>query len=129
MRSLYRRQLADDGYEIQEVSTAGQLEQWKSMESNEMYDRIKYQRNDSGMVIIQPNANMLGILYTYETPAPEYLAENPETPNKEFQLSRLSLIPQKPLYVESNGYYFNTSEASVCRVQRILLSTAGRGDK
>ena len=106
MRSLYRHQLTDDGYEIQEVSNIDQKEQWKSMDSNEVYDRIKFQRTDSGLVIIQPHAGMLGILYTYEVPAPEYLAENPESPNKEFQLTRLSLTPQKPLYVESNGYYY-----------------------
>ena len=103
MRSLYNQELSDEGYELKEVE---QTDNINPIETKDMYRWLKFTKNENGLFTIQPSKNNMGVLYNLEAPATEYLKENPETPNKEFQYSKISFTANQPITIESNGYYY-----------------------
>lgn len=106
MRAIYKQQIADEGYELKEVLPGDQADKMNAIEEKNIFTWLNYETKENGLITINPAKSNLGILYTLEAPAAAYLTENPETPNKEFQYSKISFTANQPITIESNGYYY-----------------------
>ena len=111
MRSLYHKQLTENGFEVQFLSTINGKETAVPLKSP--YAALHYSKDDSTQTVeFMPNQPNVLLLYKNEQPDSVYLAANPDEPAK-FQLSLLSFTPQNPVIIEQNGYYFEQSDITV----------------
>ncbi|MEO6669183.1 MAG: carboxypeptidase-like regulatory domain-containing protein [Ferruginibacter sp.] len=108
MRSVYNRQLKEDGFEIQYVISINGRD--SALRLKNFYSALNYIKDDSLQTVeIKPNQNQVGVLYTKEKPAAAYLTENEKEPT-DFQFSILSFLPGHSITIEQNGYYFEQNE-------------------
>lgn len=108
MRSLYNRQLREEGFEIQFLININDTD--SAFKLKEFYPALNYNRDDSTQTVeILPNQPQVALLYKKEIPEAMYLAANPDQPEK-FQLSVLAFTPKQPVIIEQNGYYFEQSD-------------------
>jgi CarboxypepD_reg-like domain len=111
MRSLYHKQLKEEGFEIQFLIKANDTE--TSVPLLNMYGAMNYSRDDSTQTVeILPNQNNMAVIYNKEIPEKNYLDANPDEPEK-FQLSVLSFVPKASVIVEQNGYYFEQTDITI----------------
>lgn len=104
MRSLYQKQLKEQGFEIQFVVNHNDKD--KAITVKDFYGAMNYQMDDSTQtVLIKPNQNNVGVIYTKEKPAQGFINDNADEP-KDFQFSVLSFLPGDAIVIEQNGYYF-----------------------
>lgn len=108
MRSVYNKQLKEEGFEIQYVVDVNGLD--TAIKLKNFYSALNYQKNDSLQTVdIKPNQNRVAVIYTKEKPATAYLSENEKEPT-DFQFSILTFLPGHSITIEQNGYYFEQNE-------------------
>ena len=104
MRSLYQKQLKEQGFEIQFLVNHADKE--KAITVKDFYGAMNYQMDYSThTVLIKPNQYNVGVIYNKEKPAAGFLSENADEP-KDFQFSVVSFLPEDAIVIEQNGYYF-----------------------
>ncbi|MEO7523356.1 MAG: carboxypeptidase-like regulatory domain-containing protein [Ferruginibacter sp.] len=108
MRSVYNKQLKEEGFEIQYVIDF--MGRDSALKLKNFYTALNYQKNDSTQTVeIKPNQKQVGVIYTKEKPAAAFLAENEKEP-VEFQFSILAFTPGESITIEQNGYYFEQND-------------------
>ncbi|WP_462255379.1 carboxypeptidase-like regulatory domain-containing protein [Ferruginibacter sp.] len=111
MRSLYNKQLKEEGFEIQFLIKDNEKE--NAVPLLNFYGAMNYSKDDStNTVEVMPNQNDVVIIYTKEKPEQNYLTANADEPAK-FQLSVLSFVPKQSIIIEQNGYYFEQTDITV----------------
>ena len=111
MRSIYHKQLQDEGMEIQFCLKLNEM--YSAIRLKNFYAALQYQKDDSTQVVqIMPNQREVGVIYTHEKPAEGFLIENPGEP-KDFQFSILKFAPQKSVTIEQNGYFFEQNDITM----------------
>ncbi len=108
MRSVYNKNLKEEGFEIQFLvknntqDTAIQLENF--------YGALNFSKDDStGIVEISPNQPEVAVLYKKEEPANEYLQQYEDAPKK-FELSVINITPSQNIAIEQNGFYYDQND-------------------
>jgi len=108
MRSLYNKQLKEEGFEIQFLVKNNEKED--AVPLLNFYGGMNYSKDDSTKTVeVKPNQTNVVLLYNKEIPEPLYLAANPDAPAK-FQLSILVFTPDESIIIEENGYYFEQTD-------------------
>jgi len=111
MRSLYQKQLKEEGFEIQFVVNHNDKD--KAITVKDFYGAMNYQKDDSTQTVeIKPNQKNVGIIYTKEKPAEGFIMDNADEP-KDFQFSVLSFLPDDSIVIEQNGYYFEQDNLTI----------------
>lgn len=111
MRSLYHKQLTENGFEVQFlVHTDGKE---TAVAVKDLYGGLNYSRDDSTRTVeFWPNQPEMVLLYKKEQPDAAYRAANPDEPAG-FQLSLLSFAPNQSVVIEQNGYYFEQNDITI----------------
>ena len=111
MRSLYNKQLREEGFEIQFLIRSADKED--AIPVLNFYGGMNYNKDDSTQTVeVLPNQNNVVLLYKNALPEQNYLMTNPDQPNK-FQLSVLSFAPKESIVIEQNGYYYEQSNITI----------------
>lgn len=111
MRSLYNKQLKENGYEIQFLARTNGKE--TPVVLKDFYGAMNYSKDDSTSTVeVSPNQPDVAVIYKNEVPGDEYIAANPDEPAK-FQLSVLSFLPKESIIIEQNGYYFDQTDITI----------------
>jgi hypothetical protein len=111
MRSLYRKQLTEEGYEIQFLVNVNDKE--SAIPVKNIYGGLNYRIDDSMQTVeVMPNQKDVAVLYKNEQPSALYIEANPDASPK-FELSILSFIPKEPIIIEQNGYYFDQNDITI----------------
>ncbi len=111
MRSLFKKQLKEEGFEIQFLVKLNEKE--TAIPLLNFYGGMNYSKDDSTQTVeIMPNQNEVVIIYNKEVPEPNYLIVNSEEPEK-FQLTVLSFVPKESVIIEQNGYYFEQTDITI----------------
>ncbi|MEO5941901.1 MAG: carboxypeptidase-like regulatory domain-containing protein [Ferruginibacter sp.] len=111
MRSVYNKSLKEQGFEIQFLVKAN--DKITSVPLKDEYGALHYEKDDStNTVEILPNQVDVGVIYSKEKPAPNFLILNPGEP-ADFQFSVLSFLPRQSIVIEENGYYYEQNELSI----------------
>jgi hypothetical protein len=108
MRSLYNKQLKEDGFEIQFLVNNNDKE--VAVPLLNFYSAMNYNKDDSTKTVeVKPNQINVVLLYNKDVPEPLYLAANTDAPAK-FQLTILNFTPAESIIIEENGYYFEQTD-------------------
>ncbi len=111
MRSLYNKQLKEEGFEIQFLVKNEARE--TAIPLLNYYGGMNYNLDDSTKTVeVMPNQNEVALIYTKQKPEQNYMAANPTEP-ADFQLSVLSFVPKESIIIEQNGYYFNQTDITI----------------
>ena len=111
MRSIYNKNLKENGFEIQFL--VKNSDKQTAIPLKNEYGALNYDKDDStNTVDILPNQMDVGVIYTKEKPADGFTKLNPDEPS-DFQFSVLTFLPQQPITIEQNGYYFEQNELSI----------------
>lgn len=111
MRSLYNRQLKEEGFEVQFLVTHDDKE--KSLPLKDFYAALHYVKDDSTQVVeIKPNQPRVGVIYSKEKPAELYRALFPDEP-ADFQFSFIGFLPGESIGIEQNGYYYDQEDLTI----------------
>lgn len=111
MRSMYRKKLKEEGFEIQFIVKNNDRE--NAIPLKDFYGAVAYSMDDSSAVVeILPRQKEMAVIYKNETSSDLYLAANPDASAK-FQLSTLSFLPGEPLDIEQNGFYFEQNDVTI----------------
>ncbi len=111
MRSIYRKDLARDGFEVQFVMRNSDKEYAVKLE--DFYNSLRYSIDDStGLVKLDPFQKHVGVIFTKEKPEENYNLFNEDEPEA-FQFSVVNFTPAEPLYIEQNGYFFEQPDVSL----------------
>src|SRR5690606_19465949 len=110
MRSLYRKQLLENGFEVQFVITTDGVQRAERL--SDAYSSLRYNMDTSNLVEIKPFQPNIGVLYLKEVPLPGYGMLNPQEPDK-FQFSILALPRNGSLFIEENGFYFDQTDVTL----------------
>jgi len=111
MRSIYHRNLNEQGFEIQFLVKINEKE--TAIKVKDFYGALKYNKYDSLQVVeIKPNQPNVAVLYKHEKPAQAYLINNPGEP-KDFQFSVLNFYSGDPVTIEQNGYYYEQNDLAI----------------
>lgn len=110
MRSLYNKRLREEGFEVQFVINYNGKDSALRLKDN--YAAMNFTRDDSTQTVdIRPNQTKVVVIYTKEKPAAAFLAEN-EKDATDFQFSILNFLPNHPITIEQNGYYYEQNEVT-----------------
>jgi len=107
MRSLYKKSLADEGYELKFIIKTPTEE--VPITFKDPYSALNFSKDTSGIVTIRPSQNEVAIIYHRERPEVAYLVLDPSS-NKNFQISTLVFEPGQSLKIEQNGYFYPQEE-------------------
>lgn len=108
MRSLYNKQLKEEGFEIQFLVKSDDKEE--AVPLLNFYGAMNYNKDDSTKTVeVKPNQNNVVLIYNKEKPEQAYLDANPDQQSK-FQLSVLFFTPGESVIIEENGYYFEQAD-------------------
>ena len=111
MRSLYNKQLKEEGFEIQFLVKSNDME--TAVPLPNVYGAMNYHKNDSTQTLeVLPNQNNVAIIYNKEKPEKTYLDANPDDPAK-FQLTVLTFVPNQSIVIEQNGYYYEQTDITI----------------
>ncbi|MEP6712125.1 MAG: carboxypeptidase-like regulatory domain-containing protein [Ferruginibacter sp.] len=111
MRSVYNKNLKAQGFEIQFIIKTEARQTAAAVK--DAYAALHYEKDDSNRTVkILPNQNDVGVLYTNEKPAEDFIKLNPGEP-VDFQFSVLSFMPQQFIVIEENGYYYEQNDLSI----------------
>ena len=114
MRSIYKKELKEEGFEIQFL--IGYTDRGEDKDTafklKNVYAALNYQKDDSTQIVqIKPNQNKIGIIFTKEKPAAGYLNES-KPASKDFQFSILNFTAGA-IVIEQNGYYFEQNDIAI----------------
>ena len=108
MRSLYNKQLKEEGFEIQFLVTHEEKE--SALPLKNFYGALNYIKDDSTQIVeIKPNQPRVGVIFSKEKPAELYRTLYPDEPS-EFQFSVIGFLPNGSVGIEQNGYYFDQED-------------------
>jgi hypothetical protein len=108
MRSLLKKQLDAEGFEIQLLSEENGKE--IAIKVKDYYAALNFSAGDSANpASFYPNQWKFGILYKDEVPSQKYLAENSDAP-KDFQFSSITFQNKEKLFIENNGFYYDQND-------------------
>lgn len=110
MRSVFNKQLKEQGFEIQLV--ANNRGQDTILRVKDAYGALGYSKDDSTQTIdILPTQPDVAVLYKNEMPEEAYSNLNPEAPKK-FQLSvmNINIAQQQTISIEQNGFYYDQTD-------------------
>ena len=108
MRSLLKKQLQADGFEIQLLTETNGKE--TAIAVKDYYAALNFSLGDSANpASFYPNQWKFGILYKDEIPSEKYLAENNDAP-KTFQFSSITFQNKEKIYIENNGFYYDQND-------------------
>ena len=111
MRSLYHKQLKEQGFEILFLVNFNDKE--TAVPVKDFYGGLNYAKDDSTQIVtMRPNQKNVVLIYKNENPAASFLAANPEAPAG-FELSVLSFLSKENISIEQNGYYFDQNDISI----------------
>lgn len=111
MRSIYHKELKEEGFEIQFLISYNSKD--TAFIPKNIYTALNYQKDDSTQSVeFRPNQQMIGVLYTKEKPAAGFLAENKQA-SGDFQFSILNFAAGQSVIIEQNGYYFDQTDISI----------------
>ena len=111
MRSLFNKQLKEEGFEIQFLIKNNNTD--TAIKLKNYYAAVNYNKDDSTQTVeILPNQSEVAVIYNNEKPEESYVNDNPGEPSK-FQLSVLSFIPKESVIIEQNGYYFEQTNITI----------------
>lgn len=111
MRSMHRKELKEQGFEIQFVVKMNDKD--NAITLKDFYGAMNYQKDDSTQTVeIRPNQKEVGVIYAKEKPAEGFIKENPDEPSG-FQFSILSFLPGESIIIEQNGYYFEQNDLTI----------------
>ena len=108
MRSLYNKNLANEGFEVQFLIKNN--DQVKPFPLKNPYLALNYSKDDStNTVEFRPNQPDMIVLYTKAKPEQAYLNFDP-TAKKDFQVSTVSVAKGESIVIEENGYFFEQTD-------------------
>lgn len=108
MRSLLKKQLQADGFEIQLLAESNGKE--TAIAVKDYYGALNFVTGDSANpASFYPNQWKFGILYKDEVPSEKYLAENNDAP-KTFQFSSITFQNKEKIFIENNGFYYDQND-------------------
>ena len=108
MRSVYNKNLQDEGFEIQFLVKNNSQD--TAIQLANLYGALNFNKDDStGIVEISPNQPDVAVLYKKEEPAKEYLALFEDAPKK-FELSVINITPSQNIAIEQNGFYYDQND-------------------
>lgn len=111
MRSVYYKQLKEEGFEIQFVAKNNDME--TAVKLPNFYGALNYNKDDSTQLVeITPNQPDVAVLYNKEEPDAGYVLLNEDTPKK-FQLSVINIAANESIAIEQNGYYFDQNDITI----------------
>jgi hypothetical protein len=111
MRSMYNKQLKEDGFEIQFIVKANGTD--SAIKGLNFYSAFNYSKDDSTKLVeINPNQTDVAILYKNEMPEQGYLALNDDAPKK-FELSVITIPETQAIGIEQNGFYFDQNDIAI----------------
>lgn len=112
MRAVYNKKLKEEGYEIQFLVKGADQDQ--AIKLKDFYGALNYIKDDSTQtVLITPNQLNLGVLYLKEKPEEKYLQQAGAGEPAGFQFSFLTFLPQNPLEIEQNGYFYEQNDIAI----------------
>lgn len=107
MRSLYSKQLKEEGFEIQFLVKTNDKDTAIALKN--FYSAVNYKKDDSTQTVeVLPNQADVAVIYNKAKPEQGYLSANSGEPDQ-FQLSVFSFTPHESVIIEQNGYYFEQS--------------------
>ncbi len=110
MRSVFRKTLAQEKFEIQFIIKGSNKEE--AVKIKDVYAALNYEKTDSTQTVeIFPNQNNVAVLYTAQKPSNEFIKENPLEP-KDFKFSMMSIKPTESIIIERNGYYYDQNDVT-----------------
>jgi hypothetical protein len=113
MRSIHKKELREEGFEIQFLISYNNNSKDTAFVPKNIYAALNYEKNDSTQTVeFSPNQPTIGVLFTKEKPAAGYFEDN-SSGSKDFQFSILSFAPSKSFIIEQNGYYFEQNDISI----------------
>ena len=108
MRSVYNRQLKEEGFEIQFVVSINGRD--SALKLRNFYAALNYKKDDSTATVdIMPNQHDVGVIYSNEKPPAAFFTENEKQP-ADFQFSVLTFLPMHSITIEQNGYFYEQNE-------------------
>lgn len=108
MRSVHDKKIKEEGFEIQLVAKANEIE--TAIPVEDYYGAINYTKNDSTQVVdISPNQPNMAVLYNKQAPDSAYLLATGDVARK-FQLSILTIATDQLIGIEQNGYFFDQND-------------------
>lgn len=108
MRSLYNKNLADEGFEVQFLVKNNDNE--TTIPLKKPYLALNYTRDDSSNIVeFRPNQPDIVVIYTKAKPEMAYLNFDPKA-KKDFQVSTLSIAKGESIVIEQNGYFFEQGD-------------------
>jgi hypothetical protein len=111
MRSLYSKQLKEEGFEIQFLVNDHGKDTAITLKN--FYSAMRYAKEDTSQTVeILPSQPEVAVIYNKAGPEAGYITANPNESAK-YQLSVFSFTPNESIIVEQNGYYFEQSSVII----------------
>ena len=108
MRSLFNKNLEDEGFEVQFLVKNNGKETPVPLKN--IYGALNYSKDDStNTVEIKPNQPEIAVMYIDAQPEEAYLNSDPKE-KRDFQLSTLTFAPNESIIMEQNGYFFDQKD-------------------
>ena len=108
MRSVHNKNLKEEGFEIQFVTTNNAVE--TAIPLVDAYGALNYNKNDSTQLVeITPNQQNMAVLYNKAAPDPLYISQTNDVTRK-FQLSVITISADQSVGIEQNGYFFDQND-------------------
>jgi len=108
MRSLFSKNLEDEGFEVQFLVKNDEKE--TPIPLKNIYGALNYSKDDStNTVEFKPNQPEIAVIYNKAEPEEAYVKSDPNV-KKDFQLSTLTIAPGESIIIEENGYFFDQKD-------------------
>lgn len=104
MRSLYRHNLQEDGFELKFLAPthSGEI----PVNFKNPYEALNFSKSSAGIVSLLPMYPEVAVIYHRASPEVAYLVQEPAL-DMSFQISTLVFPEKEVTHLESNGYYFD----------------------
>lgn len=111
MRSVFHKKLNESGFEIQFIVKNNNNE--TAIPLMDFYGSLRYYRDDSSNTVgIMPVQKEVAVIYKNETPSALFLDSNRDA-STAFQLSVVSFLPNEPLDIEQNGFFYEQKDITI----------------
>ena len=108
MRSVHNKNVKEEGFEVQFVTTNNAVE--TAIPLVDVYGALNYNKNDSTQLVeITPNQQNMAVLYNKAAPDPLYISQTNDVIRK-FQLSVITIAADQSVGIEQNGYFFDQND-------------------
>jgi hypothetical protein len=108
MRSLFSKNLEDEGFEIQFLVKNNERE--TPIPLKNIYGALNYSKDDSTKTVeFKPNQPEIAVIYKSAEPEEAYAKSDPNV-KRDFQLSTLTIAPGESIIIEENGYFFDQKD-------------------